>query len=359
MFEAESALSSLDKIIISNRTRDFLEHYSPNDLETSRCGIAYDAGDRLGFVEYDESYRTRQLDFARRLGKIVSEHCRVEPGYGDFENDEKPAKVSEVLGGEASEAVLLAREHGAVLLTLDGRLRLLAKRFYGIEGVWPHAVVTVATESGFVTSREASVFSAGSFLYRRTFVPLNAENIIWMFSHGDWSMQRGMGLLKTYLSAPETEFASVDRVVRAFLRILTLSRPQLGAYAEIMGHLLEAVLRRSDCPPKWLESMATYLDNLFSNGIVIYALEILNRVPREELNAELRFLYARMSEVRDRAKNPERNDTVRAKVLFCCRRPTFVVDNKISISEMVVGGGDEEEEEKQARDALTTGRLRS
>lgn len=352
MFETASALSTLGEIIISNRTKELLGRYDDHDLGASGFGSAYDAGGTIGFVEYDESYRTRRRDFARRLAKIIDENCRVEPSYGAFD-DEESARISELLGEEAREVVLLAREHGAALLTLDGRLRLIAKHVYGVEGVWPHAVVTVAVESRFVTRRKASAFSAGAFLYRRSFVPLNAESIIWMFSQGNWSMQRGMGLLKTHLSAPETEFGSGESVIREFLRILILSNPQLGAYAEITGHLVEAILRRLDCPPNWLESMAEYLEDLLSEGTVgRYALEFLNNVPREEMNAKLRIIFARMLEARDRAKTSERNDTVRAKVLFCSRRPTFAVDKTAHISQVVIkerSGSDE----GQASRALT------
>lgn len=123
MFEAEGALECLGEVIISNRTKEYLDRYYERDVEASDFGTAYDAGDRIGFVEHDGSYRARKKEFGLRLRKIVAERCRVEPVYGDLGDGEVSETLSALVGNEGREALILAKEHGAALLTLDGKLR--------------------------------------------------------------------------------------------------------------------------------------------------------------------------------------------------------------------------------------------
>lgn len=161
-FDSESALSCLGEVVVSHRTKEIIEAFAERSKSLPEAGTAYDAGGRIGFVEYDESYRKRQSDFGERLLNVLREHCRVEPGYGDFGDDEEAAKISEILGDEGREAVLLAKEHGGVLLTLDGRLRQLAKHFAGVDGVWPQALVMAASASGILPKRDANAFTVST-----------------------------------------------------------------------------------------------------------------------------------------------------------------------------------------------------
>ena len=340
MFESDGALECLGEVIISNQTKEYLERYGEQDVDSSDFGTAYDAGDRIGFVEHDGSYRARKKSFGLRLRKIVSERCRVEPVYGDLGDDEVSETLSAVVGNEAREALILAKEHGAVLLTLDGKLRAIAKRFCEVDGIWPHVLVPLAVESGFVSIREGIAFAAGAFLHRRTFVSLSAESILWMLSQGNWSLQRGIGLLKTHFSNPETELDSVEVVLEQFLELLVERNPQLGAYSEIMGHLVEAVLRRPDFSDERLENIGAHLDSLLrKSSRQSYSTPFLRKLlgRDDEGDARLRFLFSRIREARELAKNSERNDAVKAQVLFCCRRPTFAVVRTPLVSESVVG----------------------
>lgn len=333
-FDSESALSSLGEVVVSHRTKEIIEDFAEHSKLSTEAGTAYDAGGRLGFVKYDEAYRKRQSDFGDRLQTVFSKYCKVEPSYGDFGDDEEAAKISEILGAEGREALLLAKERGGVLLTLDGRLRQLAKHFAGVDGVWPQALVMAASASGILPKRDANAFTAGSFLSNRSFVSLDSGNILWMLSQGDWSLQRGMTRLKDYVSSRETELASIEKVILEFLKTLVRTNPQLGAYGELLGHLAEAVFRRADCSPDWMERLDQLIVELLADSRgEDHAVDVLNEARDEELKAKYHFLLGRLKAARQRAGNPERNDTARVKVLFCGRGPTFVVDKSAPMAE--------------------------
>ena len=64
-----------------------------------------------------------------------------------------------------------------------------------------------------------------------------------------------------------------------------------------------------------------------------YALDFLNAARNEDLEAKHRFLVGRINAAMKQSGNPERNDTVRVRVLFCGRAPTFLVDKSVPIKE--------------------------
>lgn len=355
-FDSEAALSCLGEVVVSHKTKEIIEVFAERSKSPSDAGTAYDAGGRLGFVEYDEAYRKRQMDFGDRLLNVLQQYCRVEPSYGDFGDDEESSKISEILGAEGREAVLLAKERSGVLLTLDGRLRQFAKHFAGVDGVWPQALMMVASASGFVSRRHLNAFTAGSFLFKRSFVSLDAGNILWMFSQGDWSLQRGMTRLKDYVSSTETELSSIEKVILEFLKSLVRINPQLGAYGEFLGHLAEAMFRRADCPSNLMEKLDLFVAELLAESRDgDYAVSFLNAARDDDLKAKYRFLVSRLKAARKRAENPERNDTVRVKVLFCGRGPTFVVDKSAPMTESkMVGAKVENAEESHSDGANAT-----
>lgn len=171
-----------------------------------------------------------------------------------------------------------------------------------------------------------------------------------MLSQGDWSLQRGMTRLKDYVSSTETELASIEAVILEFLKTLVRINPQLGTYGEFLGHLAEAVFRRADCSLDWMERLDQFVAELLANSRGWdHAVDVLNAARDEDLKAKYHFLVGRLKAARERAKNPERNDTVRVKVLFCGRRPTFVVDKSVPMTESkMVGVKVEKAEEVQS-----------
>lgn len=320
------ALSVLGDVLVSPKTKEIVEAFAEEARSDRSFGTAFDADGRLGFHEHGEGYRQERIAFAERLSDLVSNSCRVQPAYGDF-GDGEPSRLTEVLGAEEREALLLARECGADVFTLDGKLRMLAKHFLGLDGVWPQVVVMAAADAGVVSVREGESFSAQEFLSNRSFVSLRSADLLWMCSQGDWWLQTGMRELKHYLASGSTERDSALRVVMEFLDGVARQYTQLGAFGEILCHVAEAIFRRPDCPENWraelLEFVARIMVDAAGTG---YALDILNARPMQDLHRKFSLIEKRVGEAAERSKNPESSDTVRVRVLFCSSKPSFTID---------------------------------
>jgi hypothetical protein len=260
--------------------------------------------------------------------------CVCAPAYGDIGGGEEAEALARILGPEEMEALLLAKERGALLLSADGRLRFLAKHVFGIEGIWPQPLVMRAGEVGALSPRAVSSFAAREFLSNRNFVSLRSEDLLWMLCQGDAWLQTGMAKLKVYLAAKSTDLASSLDVVARFLRSLPSVRVQVGAYAEIVRHLAEPFFRRDDVPDDlgdmFAELMETVVD---ASSPRRYPLGFLNVEPDRQ-NALRRGLFlSAVDEAKTTARSRPTEVPVRVRVLHCSATPWLVVDR-------FAGGGD-------------------
>lgn len=324
--EVGHALGALPKVLVSTATKEIVDTLAADAETDDSFGSAFDAGGQLGFVEFDDRRKKQRLAFARTLSEIVG-RCEVAPAYGDLGDSENARGMAKVMGPEEREMLLLAKERGAVVLTLDGRIRMLARHVFGIEGVWPQALVMRALEAGVVTGRQASAFAVGEFLSNRTFVSLRSEDLTWMVSQGDAWLQRGVSDLKRYLAAADTERDSSLDVVLGLLRGVVMLNTQLGAFGELLFHVSEAMFRRADRRPDLRILLTGFVVRLLEDAAPKeHILEMVNLHRDRELAMRKSLLVSRIKEAESRAKTPPSSEPVRIRVLHCASKPWLVLD---------------------------------
>lgn len=321
------ALGAVPRLLVSAATKEVVDVLVAEAETDESFGTAFDNDGKLGFIEFDERRKKERLSFARAMAEIL-DRCDVLPAYGDLGESENARGLAKVMGREEKEMLLLAREHGAVLLTLDGRIRMLARLIFGIEGVWPQAIVMRGREVGLVAQRDVSAFTVGEFLSNRTFVSLRAEDLLWMVSQGDMMLQTGVSALKRYLASPETDRDSSFEVSLGFLQgVAHLLNTQLGAFGELLFHLAEAMFRRADCPEDWAGYLDEFAKNLLINAAPAeHILPAVNYLRNRDLALRVNFIQGRLNEALARSKEPPSTGPVRVRVLHCGIKPWLVVD---------------------------------
>ncbi|WP_130472343.1 tetratricopeptide repeat protein [Candidatus Magnetaquicoccus inordinatus] len=321
---AERALSILPRVLIASATKELVDAFVTDAESDKSSGMAFDNGGKLGFVEYGESWKAQRIAFARRMAEIVA-GCDVLPVYGDFGSSEQ--ELFSVLGTEEGEILRLAKEHGASILTLDGRLRKLARSDFGIEGLWPQVLVMRASEIGLLSQRERSAFTIGAFLSNRTFVSLASEDLLWMVAQGDAWLQSGMSVFKHYLSSANAERDSTFKVTLDFLLGVVHFHPQTGAFAVLLSHVAEAMFRRADCPVDWGKRLEHFVWELLVNPAPPeYTLSVLNDIENHKLNVKMKLLSKAINDALVRSKEASSNRPLRIRVLHCALEPYLVVD---------------------------------
>jgi transcription elongation GreA/GreB family factor len=321
------ALEALPRVLVSPVTKEAVDALIAEIEDDRTVGTAFDNDGRLGFVEFDDKRRAERIALSRTLAETLS-RCEIATAYADLGESEEARDLANVMGLEEKEMVLLAKARGAVAITLDGRMRMLAAHVYGVEGVWPQVVVMRALEYGVVKSTEASSFAIGEFLSNRSFVSLRSDDLVWMVSQGDAWLQAGISALKRYLASPETDMTSSFDVCLGFLqRVAYFLDTQLGAFGEILFHVAEAMFRRADCPIAWERRLAGFAEEILSETAQQdHVLPEAYRGTDRALALRLNFVRRRIVEAKTRAAEPPSDDPVRIRVLHGAVRPWLVVD---------------------------------
>lgn len=326
-FDMADALSVLGQPMVTPRTVEIVYDFHEEEQDGRTVGTAFDDGGRLGFVEITEVHRDNRRRFAALMKDIVERRCVVVPAYGDVGETEEGLALSKLLTKEEVDTILLAKEKGALLLTLDGRLRSVAQTCYGVNGVWPQAVVIAAAHHGFIPPQRASEFSVSEFLSHRHFVSLRPEDLAWMIGQGDVWMQSGMRILKEYLSSEGAELLSAIALVEGFLIELAKMDTQLGAFGEFVSRLTEVIARRKDCPGLWPEKLANFVEKILEDATdAPRGLEVLDALPLRLFHLRRKHLFLKIAEGSRCAKETERPKPVRVRVLFCGWKPCLILD---------------------------------
>lgn len=326
LFGALKALDALPKILMSTATKETIDTFLHEVENDESFGTAFDNDGKLGFIEFDESRKQTRLEFARALVDVVS-RCEVAPAYVDIGSLGEAGEFANLLANEEREALFLAKERNAILLTLDGRLRTAASQTFGVSGAWPQALVLHASHTGYLSERDAAEFNAREFMSNRDFVSIRSEDIMWMASQGDQWLQQSFARLSSYLSAASTERDSSFAIVIGFLGGIVRTHIQVGSFAALLTHFSEAFHRRKDCDPKTSEKLFEVAKKItFDAAPIAHLLEAVNLQRKQQIDARLRLFASAIHAGRERARESAPPAPLRIRVLHCSDVPWFIVD---------------------------------
>lgn len=326
LFGVLGALDALPKILMSTATKETIDAFLHEVENDDSFGTAFDNDGKLGFIEFDKSRKQARLGFAKALAEVVSK-CEVAPAYIDLDASGKAAEFLKLLSNEEREALLLAKDRNAILLTLDGRLRIAAKDVFGIKGAWPQALVLHALQTGALSMRAAAEFNAREFMSNREFVSIRADDILWMATQGDQWLQQSFAKLRSYLSSSSTDRDSSFAIVLEFLRNISRANIQVGALAALLSHFSEVFYSRKDCDPDAAEALFGVARQITLAAAPREQLLDIANVDRErEIEARLRLFASAILAGKERAGVSAPPAPLRIRVLHCSARPWLIVD---------------------------------
>jgi len=326
LFGALKALDALPKILMSTATKEAIDNFLDEAENDESIGTAFDNDGRLGFIEFDERRKQTRLDFAKALADVASK-CEVAPAYVDIETMGETGEFVKLLANEEREALLLAKERNAILLTLDGRLRTAAKHMFGVSGAWPQALVLHALQVGELSKCDAAEFNAREFMSNRDFVSIRSDDLMWMATQDDQWLQQSFAKLRGYLSSPSTDMDSSFAIVLDFLKNISRVNIQVGAFAGLLSYFSETFYSRKDCSPNAGEALFGVARQItFAAAPREHLLNIANVDREKEIEARLRLFASEILAGRRRAQALAPPAPLRLRVLHCSVRPWLIVD---------------------------------
>ncbi|MGM9516458.1 PIN domain-containing protein [Roseateles sp. DB2] len=245
-------LQLLPKVIVAPATRDAVAAKLESTAAFRRSGALFTHDGQIGFREDTEQDWRREREFLQSIAQAIEDHCTVLPAYGPSVVEPNLVQISKVLSAEEYSVLLLCLEHGAVLLTLDDRLRKLAHCFE-INSAWLQQLLIHVAHEGRITTLDYSLAVIKLMLWRRTFVALTVHDLTAMMDQGDNWLTIGVNGLRDYLVDPVVAFDTAAPVIVRFIGWLYCrGNCELGVALELIEYLVEALLRHPDCPADWV-----------------------------------------------------------------------------------------------------------
>lgn len=335
---AQEALGHIPKLLVSPVTKAKLEELLREAEVDRSVATSTEVNGELALIEHDGRYHERRVAFFKSALAAVDQYCEVRPAYGELEAEGEVPRLAEVLQDEELEVLLLVKAADATVLTLDGRFRLVLEIVAKVQGVWPQAVLMHCASKDLIGPMKLASATVRQFLLNRSFVSLGSGDLTWMVLQGGVYLQHGMLRFKAYLSADETEFASVVTVAFEFLQRIAALRIHLGAFGELFEHVLEAAMRHKQCPPDFNKMVTQFVVDL--TGTVNESAHVYgkaNLIPSQRVQMQQRHLAERYIRARQRANSPPVARPVAIRVLFCSVIPWVVEDMSSTHIEAATG----------------------
>ena len=140
-------LAVLPSLLVTSHTRDLLAAKLAAAQTERTEGTAFEHDGKLSFVEVTAQQRQREVHFLQTVVDAMRKYFRVVPAYGTDALAQTTNQLERAISVEEFSVVLAAAEHGAVLISLDARLRFLAAHL-GLSGVWPQVLLMYARDIG-------------------------------------------------------------------------------------------------------------------------------------------------------------------------------------------------------------------
>ena len=331
----QEVLGHLPKVLVSTVTKVMLEGLLREAEEDRSLGTSTEVNGELAFIEHHARYHVRRMEFFKGLLGAVEQYCEVQPAYGELPNEGEVPSLADVLQEEEMEVLMLAKEAGATVLTLDGRFRFVLEVVAKVPGVWPQALLMHCASNKLVDPMKLASATIREFLLNRRFVSLRSGDLTWMVLQGGAFLQQGMRRFKAYLSSDETEFDSGVSVALELLSRIASMHIQLGAFGELFEHVVEAALRHKRCPADFERILTEFIDDLTEslNGTThLYGPVNVLRIQRIRL--QRRYLVQRFVRAKERLKEPADNRPVAVRALFCSTSPSLIEDKASQAPEM-------------------------
>jgi len=266
---AENALHCFAKVIISSSAVSTLKSLIEAAGNPQEVGQLQELNGGVSMIEYTDDFRAGRLAYLRRIEVFIESHCEVAPAWGVENMPTELMKLAEFLDQESYDAMLVALEHGALLLTLDGRLREAASALAEIRGAWPQVFCRFAVDRAVLPIEAYHRLVFASLAKGRSHVGINSQNIVWLLSQPEGRRRESAKNLLAYLGNTKVDLLSVFNVVMEAIKTITHAGGTAGAIAIMVRRLLAPLFTRPDTERDGMAALAclelaNFIDSLLA-----------------------------------------------------------------------------------------------
>lgn len=330
----DRALEGLPKVLLSSQAMELLEAKLEQAKSDLSAGQLIDHNGLMRFVESTPESKAKQLALCEKMVEVAHRYCDIVPVYGPVDMPPELEQLHNVLQKEEYSALLLAAEHQATLLTLDGHLAQLATTGLNLTRVWPQAVMRYAADKRILSEVEYNLATVKQFLWNRSFISISAHDLVFLCFQGGFVLRTGLHKFKDYLSSPGTDFQSVVRVMFEFLKLQSKLFTQFKAFTELVSHLVEALLRHPACSKESFMLRVV----IFLRKLMITAAGPKSPFPDQKkersqrISIQMKLLFRALQNAEKLATNPPKPRAIKLKSIMGPAIPMLAYDGTVSTS---------------------------
>lgn len=311
-------LEHIPRLYVAAATRQALETKIESSSRFHKGGTLFSHDGRLGMQEQTEENWRRERAFLDSICAAIDEYCEVVPAYGPPLLPAQMHTLQDILGDGEYAALLVCLEYGGGLLSLDARLRAIAG-FLEIKGASPQMLLTNELVSGRLVRAEYSRAIVQLLMTRRSFVSIQAADLIAMMDQGEAFANIGINRLRSYLAEPNLTFDTAVPVIVDFVCLMFLQvRCNLGVMLQLIEYCFEPMFRHPSCPDDFHR--------------LVYMRILLTLAGVEINSAARKAIRHRLHLAMQRAERPSKPVTLEAKISFAYAVPfwAFVVPSPLA-----------------------------
>jgi tetratricopeptide (TPR) repeat protein len=300
-------LKILPMVYVSSKTYSLLQYCLQLAKASRTSGFASAVNGQLVIQEVTQKQIAQEVDFLTSICEAIESNCHVVPAYGKDKVSDELLQVQKVISDEEFSCIMLALEYDATAICLDLRLRLMCD-YSSARSVWPQALLMHLAATHRLSARDYSLAVTQMFLRNRSFISLQASDLLMMVYQGGVELDSGIRRFVRHISENSTEFKSAARVALTFLSLIGKSgTSQFGVVIELTERILEGLFRHKECPPNFSNSVLTYLNQPHN---------------MQEWEARSKsFFRVALNSAKNAARRAPHDKPIRATVLYCGSPP--------------------------------------
>lgn len=243
-------LERLPKVYVSSITKQSLAAKIEKLSQYREGGTMYTHEGKIGIRRQTQEDWQNEKTFLHSIELAIDSYCEVVPAYGSTSSSHLFA-AKEILSDQEYATLLVCMEYCGGLLSLDGRLRLLANSLE-IKTASLQMLLAQAVQGGWLTRFEYSIAIIKQIVARRKFISINAGDLVVMMDQGPDFATAGINSLRGYLADPLISFGTCVPVITDFISwMFNSGRCDMGVALELIGYCFEGMFRHPSCPSNW------------------------------------------------------------------------------------------------------------
>lgn len=230
-----TAIKVIGTPLVSQTLREHVLILQQLDTGLQATGSLSEEGGNLKLTETSEDYFFNRRKLLTEILVCIDQHCEVVPTYGPQQITSIHETIAHALDADTLDALYLAAEHSAVLVSEDGSLRLLAAEVGVTYSMGIQPILMEAQHNGFIEQGAYSGIVMAKLMQNHSFVSIRAEDLVVFAEKTPTKVVDEVKIVLESFREPTLDIVSGVRVVSEFLRHIAKKLPPttVASYAQL------------------------------------------------------------------------------------------------------------------------------